>query len=553
VVALDDPARPVVVGTAALPGPAQAVAVAGGYAYLVAKGGLWVFDVSQAAAPRQVAALALPGRLEQMAVNGETAYIVGNRGLYVVAIADPTQPVQSALLPIPGYAEAVAVEPERMAVAAGDGGLRLLPPAPVHPPGADSHLISLPGYAETGIPLPGYAEAVALAGKYAYVVNGDGLQVIDLARAAPVAFLNLPGYALDVTVAGRYAYLIDRDHGLVVVDISIPAAPVQVGALSTPGFVASVHVAGHMAYVTTLPRGDVHLIDWSVPSQPRQAAWVETLDTAEAVTTANGYLFVAGGYGGLEVLTPADVQGPGGNPPRLVARLASLGYAGDLLIKENHAYVAAEGGLQIVALRDPMQPVEAGCYCVLGAVADLAPAGQGLYVLSAEGVVHLVELDAPSLPRLRAELHLPEPAHAVVAAGPVAVVASDKAGVRIIAPVKRDGADARQATEQKPAIARTEDKSADLALVEVGVYGEDPVAGLAAAGSVVYLAALAHGVEVLDVSDPAHPQVVSRFDTPDQANQVAVHEDALLVADRAGGLLLLGAPTGATSVIATAN
>jgi hypothetical protein len=239
-----------------------------------------------------------------------------------------------------------------------------------------------------------------------------------------------------------------------------------------------------------------------------------------------------------------------------VARLASLGYAGDLLIKEDHAYVAAEGGLQIVALRDPMQPVEAGCYCVLGAVADLAPAGQDLYVLSAEGVIHLVELDVPSLPRLRAELQLPEPAHAVVAAGPVAVVASDKAGVRIIAPIEQDGADARQATEQKPAIARTartEGLSADLALIEVGVYGEIPVAGMAAAGSVVYLAELAHGVEVLDVSDPARPQVVTRFDTPDQASQVAVHEDALLVADRAGGLLLLDAPAGATRTIATTN
>jgi hypothetical protein len=236
-----------------------------------------------------------------------------------------------------------------------------------------------------------------------------------------------------------------------------------------------------------------------------------------------------------------------------VARLASLGYAGGLLIREDHAYVAAEGGLQIVTLRDPMQPVEAGCYCGMGGVVDLALADQGLYVLGAEGVIHLVELGVPSHPRLRAELQLPEPAHAVVAAGPVAVVASDKAGVRIIAPIEQDGADARQDTEQKPAIARTESNSADLALIEVGVYGEIPVAGMAAAGSVVYLAELAHGVEVLDISDPARPQVVTRFDTPDQASQVAVHEDALLVADRAGGLLLLDAPAGATRAIATRN
>jgi hypothetical protein len=50
------------------------------------------------------------------------------------------------------------------------------------------------------------------------------------------------------------------------------------------------------------------------------------------------------------------------------------------------------------------------------------------------------------------------------------------------------------------------------------------------------------GVQVVDLADPARPVEVARFDTPDQARRIAIQDDILYVADRAGGLFILRVP-----------
>ena len=59
--------------------------------------------------------------------------------------------------------------------------------------------------------------------------------------------------ASSVAVAGAYAYVADREGGLRVVDVSNPAAPVEVGFHDTPGEAYSVAESG----------GYVHLADGS--------------------------------------------------------------------------------------------------------------------------------------------------------------------------------------------------------------------------------------------------------------------------------------------------
>ncbi|MBK8129377.1 MAG: hypothetical protein IPK53_10815 [bacterium] len=54
---------------------------------------------------------------------------------------------------------------------------------------------------------------------------------------------------LDAAVTGNYAYIADRDTGLRVVNVSDPAAPVEVGLYDMLGYAQNVGIAGSYAYV----------------------------------------------------------------------------------------------------------------------------------------------------------------------------------------------------------------------------------------------------------------------------------------------------------------
>ena len=84
---------------------------------------------------------------------------------------------------------------------------------------------------------------VAVAGKYAYVVDGHCLFVIDISDAQSpkvVGSYKTPAFASGVAVAGDYAYVADGLGGLRVVDISSPSAPKAVGFYDTPALPAAV-------------------------------------------------------------------------------------------------------------------------------------------------------------------------------------------------------------------------------------------------------------------------------------------------------------------------
>lgn len=103
-----------------------------------------------------------------------------------------------------------------------------------------------------------------------------------------------------MAVAGGLAYVADDSAGLVVIDVSNPAAPVQVGVMDTPGLAYGVAVAG-------------------------------------------GYAFVADESAGLTVV---DVRVS--TAPSVVATLAASGNAYGVTISGNHAYLASTGGLHII-------------------------------------------------------------------------------------------------------------------------------------------------------------------------------------------------------------
>ncbi len=67
------------------------------------------------------------------------------------------------------------------------------------------------------------------------LILGCASSMFLIRESGEVGFYNTPGYANGVDVAGSFAYIADSFNGLRVIDISNPAAPVEVGFFITPG------------------------------------------------------------------------------------------------------------------------------------------------------------------------------------------------------------------------------------------------------------------------------------------------------------------------------
>jgi len=110
------------------PGPALAVAVQGGYAYVAAEtSGLIVLDIRDAANPQGVGGYDTSGYACGVAVAGNYAYLAaGYAGLDVIDIRDPAKPLRVGGCDTSGWAYGVAVAGNYAYVAAYDAGLEVI-------------------------------------------------------------------------------------------------------------------------------------------------------------------------------------------------------------------------------------------------------------------------------------------------------------------------------------------------------------------------------------------------------------------------------------------
>ena len=101
--------------------------------------------------------------------------------------------------------------------------------------------------------LGGTVHAVAVQGSQAYVGAGPRLVVLDITDQAHPATSGqsavLPDIVEHVTVSSTLAYIAAGYSGLYILNISNPAAPVEIGAYDTPGQAYDVVVSGSYAYV----------------------------------------------------------------------------------------------------------------------------------------------------------------------------------------------------------------------------------------------------------------------------------------------------------------
>ena len=376
----------------------------------------------------------------------------------------------------------------------------------------------------------GTANHVDVVGGLAYVTDGcssavGGLRILDVSNpAAPVQLGSLDtGDAQAVQVVGGLAYVAGVARacsastfpsGLRIIDVSDPAAPAELGRLDT--FEAwDVEVVGSLAY---LADGDISLriIDVSNPAAPVE---VGRLDLAGEVEDARG-VEVVGSLAYLadasDVLRIVDVSNPAA--PVQLGVLAMPDSALDVEVAGGLAYVAAfRAGLRIVDVSDPSAPVEIGSISLGGGANGVELVGQLAYVSGSSGL-WVIDVSNPAAPVALGGLRTPGAGDARRRPALVGALA-----------YVPDGREFRIIDISSPSLPR-----------EVGALDTPGFAfDVELVGGLTYLADGASGLRIIDASNPAAPFELGSLDTPGRAEDVEVEGGFAYVADWTAGLRII--------------
>ncbi len=323
---------------------------------------LTVFDLGTPGQVTEFAQVA-SAPASRVEVVGDHAWTFGFDGLDVWDLSTPSAPVAAGHLAVDllgaevgagsGSRIITATRTDRLAIL--DGG------QPAQP--------SLAGQAN----LPGGAESMdsALLGEHLILLQGGyGLSINARDTLQPLARFDadLPAQMNErafegLAVNGDRAALASWAYGVILVDLSDPLAPVELGRLPWP-FASEIALGGSFAYVGRSTNGGVvQVVDVSAPGNPVARGVYTGATEVRAIALHGTHLFVADGLlGGLRILDIADPDQPVqvGFYDQGCEVLGNTAY--DVAISDdgNTAYVACPSGLHIVDVGVPAAPVRLG-------------------------------------------------------------------------------------------------------------------------------------------------------------------------------------------------
>ena len=210
----------------------------------------------------------------------------------------------------------------------------------------------------------------------------------------------LPNHAKDVYVFENYAYVADSVNGLVIVDISDPKNPITIGnypsRIGEYGSVAmamGVAVSGNYAYVANW-YDDIYIIDISDRKNPMLVTTYETNQITHDVTISGDYAFISRFDEGVDIVNISDPTNP-----RFISNF-NYGWASNVAILQNYAYVADTFRVTIVDISDLANPLFVGSSEMERDAADIEVSGKYAYVADAENGLVILNISNPTIPTI---------------------------------------------------------------------------------------------------------------------------------------------------------
>ena len=516
-------------------GSSYDVQVQGDYAYVAdIWGGLRVINISDKSNPVQVG-YARGFTAHKLLIRGNYAYICSRHyGLFIVDISDPTHPRQVGAFELyDGGACEIAFtgNGDQACVAFGDC----------------IYIFDLANPAQPqvlGSLSCGYPSGVKVKNNYAFVADYSGMKmrVIDISdpsKPAEVTSLNTPGYTTFIEIKEELAVVSCDYDGFIIVDISNPQQPVQLGScLNDEHRTCEIILDGIYAYVATeYYKGEIAVYDISDPADITAVNKYNVLPsrTAVGLDVRDGFVYLATDEDGLQIVDfslPASPVWAGG--------ITSPGYCYDVAVADNIAYVAADyEGLRIEDISDLNHPRELGIFGSIHRAMRVLLYGNYALVADEDGTIYSVNVSNPSAPFLAGSCSTTGTFYAMVREGTRLYVADYFNGMQIFDisnPAKpyRVGSYKNSQFSDVLGIAKSgnycylADDNVGLVILNVSNPGSISLVGtwpitygcqdVAIQGNYAYVAATEPGMIILDISNPAQPVEVGKYEVwvPDE-------------------------------------
>jgi hypothetical protein len=330
---------------------------------------------------------------------------------------------------------------------------------------------------------------VDVADGVAYV--GDrrhGLMIVDVSDPEEPVELGpvVPGAVYDVEVRGGLAYAADADAGLLIIDVSDPSAPEVLATLPVTGRTTKLAISEGFAYVKDHPYG-VRVVDISNPTAPLEVGLME-LTTVTNVEIAGDHAYVTGGFNAMRIF---DISDPAAPSPLGAIDVVEHFYAYDVELRDDVAYLVGEDALRVIDVSDPATPVETGFISMPSSVFDCKLVDDLAFVAAQGSRSHaglrVIDIADPRVPKRLAELETSGPVDNVEVAGDVAYVVARGRDLRMI------------------------DVSEPSAPTEIGSLPYGSGGGsrdVEVAAGIAYLVGHEGGLILVDVADPRSPNLL---------------------------------------------
>ncbi|UCE18819.1 MAG: hypothetical protein JSV84_00240 [Gemmatimonadota bacterium] len=379
---LSKPAWPQEAGSLDVAGDVREIAVKGTYAYLGVEGeDLLVVDISEATDPTVVTQLSKPPWYilpMDFIISGDYAYMAARSGMWVVDISIPDEPLDRAFYATGHLALDVAVSGEYAYVAGGYAGLWVIDISdPFRPHGA-GHLGTEKG-----------ATDVLVEGSKVYLATHNALLVIDISDPTkPREISQWPAGVDDMVISKGFLFAARRDTGLSIIDVSDPIFPQEVGFFPCQELY-HVDVSDGYAYLANSHNG-LKVIDVTDPQNPVQVVlWMA--DFTKGVSVQDTLAYVTANSG-LNILNVSDPMNP---TPIGYVWVKGINWSIDLNVSNFYVYMNYTSGIRIIDVADPTNPESVGQYGTWDQPDGLAVVDQTIYVTAGNQGLLILNSDLP--------------------------------------------------------------------------------------------------------------------------------------------------------------
>lgn len=347
----------------------------------------------------------------------------------------------------------------------------------------------------------------------AYVGEGARLVIYDVTNRENPILLGksepLFPYFEKIEVVANIAYAVLQWKGLVIFDVSNPAAPFLVSSLDLQSQTWDVEIENNIAYIANGYSG-LFIVDVSNNSSPEFISSLP-LPYANDVEIRDNVVFITDGNEGLVVVDISDLESP-----KRINTLSTDGVANHLQIIDNTAFVSDRiNGLIIVDISDPTSPTIIKKFSPLNTEHSFEVQIVGTTAYLADGYNGLVTVDISDLanPRLINNLNADVVGYTqgVYVEENIAYIASHTGFGAV------DITNPDISSNNLNFLLRTAGQVTDVDVVD----------------NIAYVADLIDGLVIMDVSDPTSPVVLSTCNDENNSCNVGAILDIQIVEGKA--------------------